>query len=363
MTERSIDELLAGLPGPVRPDPSFEAGLRAHLAAELRGDTGVAPPRFTNRPMVTEVIELQTLTPPTNFARPDAVPRLLVEGRRRSSWSPAASWPRRSRCCGTTRPRASRPTRRTSCRPSQPTTTLPGDHSRDHAPGDHGPTAHAGADTQHLRRRDRRDLHDRSRPQPVLRRPPDGEPWVSTLAGEMVRLDPATGEIVAQATVSESSPIAVDADALWVADALTRRRRPDRSRRRVGGRDDSDRRRDPAQLGPLPDARRPGAVVRRDRRDRLRRRRPCGSAIGLAACCASTPRPTRSPARSTCRSARITSVSTATTCSSRTCGVARSRSSTPRAACRFKRSRVSTTSPGRSSTAAPCTSRTPPTAR
>ena len=27
MTERSIDELLAGLTGPVRPDPSFEAGL------------------------------------------------------------------------------------------------------------------------------------------------------------------------------------------------------------------------------------------------------------------------------------------------------------------------------------------------
>jgi len=46
-------------------------------------------------------------------------------------------------------------------------------------------------------------------------------PWVATLAGELVRVDPSTGEIVASTQISESSPIASDAAALWVADALT----------------------------------------------------------------------------------------------------------------------------------------------
>jgi outer membrane protein assembly factor BamB len=47
------------------------------------------------------------------------------------------------------------------------------------------------------------------------------EVWVSSLAGELLRLDPATGEIVVRATGPESSPFAVDADALWIADATT----------------------------------------------------------------------------------------------------------------------------------------------
>jgi streptogramin lyase len=49
----------------------------------------------------------------------------------------------------------------------------------------------------------------------------DGQVWVATLAGELVRLDPSSGEVIASAQIPESSPIAVDAAALWVADALT----------------------------------------------------------------------------------------------------------------------------------------------
>jgi outer membrane protein assembly factor BamB len=46
------------------------------------------------------------------------------------------------------------------------------------------------------------------------------EVWVGSLAGELVRLDGATGGIVARTMIPQSSPFAVDANAVWVADAI-----------------------------------------------------------------------------------------------------------------------------------------------
>ena len=73
MPERSIDELLAGLPDAASPDRSFEIALRAQLEAELRSSpdvVGGAGPRHSSPREITEVIELQTLAPPTDSPSP-----------------------------------------------------------------------------------------------------------------------------------------------------------------------------------------------------------------------------------------------------------------------------------------------------
>ena len=44
--------------------------------------------------------------------------------------------------------------------------------------------------------------------------------WVLTLAGELKRIDGVTGQVVDEFTVPESSPLAVDDDAVWIADAV-----------------------------------------------------------------------------------------------------------------------------------------------
>jgi outer membrane protein assembly factor BamB len=44
--------------------------------------------------------------------------------------------------------------------------------------------------------------------------------WVASLSGELTRLDRGTGEVLAEAVIPESSTIAVDEHAVWVADAV-----------------------------------------------------------------------------------------------------------------------------------------------
>ena len=223
MPERSIDELLARLPGPVSPDPSFEVTLRAQLTAELRASPDVVPsagPPHSNPREITEVIELQTLTPPTdspspmrsrNFWLRAAAVAVLVGGvaavavaLTRDDSSPSTG-PSESSLAQTvpataTTPSASSVAPETTLAPTTvPTPTPP-------------PSTFAGATLETF------PIDLEYNPYFVAA---EGEPWVATLNGELVRLDPTTGEIVASAQISESSAIVVDATALWVADALT----------------------------------------------------------------------------------------------------------------------------------------------
>ncbi len=66
MTERSIDELLSRLPESSSPDPGFEAALRARLTAELHAEPDIAGSDSpgTDQRSTTEVIEMQTIPRP-----------------------------------------------------------------------------------------------------------------------------------------------------------------------------------------------------------------------------------------------------------------------------------------------------------
>lgn len=214
MTERSIDELLGELPRPVHPDSSFEISLRARLAAELAADpdiVGAPLHRYPDRPTTTEVIELQTLTPPATSpgsTRPRrvwlrAAAVVIVTG---AALTGAVALLKDDSSTITSRPEIT--VGETTVAPDiavAPDVTVVGTVA---APG----STFAGAIL--------RTFSVELERNPYFVAADDG-PWVASLAGELVRLDAETGEIVARVTVSESSPIAVDADAVWVADAIT----------------------------------------------------------------------------------------------------------------------------------------------
>jgi hypothetical protein len=224
MPERSIDELLARLPGPVAPDPSFEAALRSRLAAELRETTdvtGQASSRHLGPSEITEVIELQTLTPPTDSPSPmrsryfwlrAAAVLVLVGGVAAVAVALTRDDPSTTGPSASSLPRTNPPaTGSPSASSVAPATTVP----TTLAPTTVAPlppSTFAGATIETFA------VELEYNPYFVAS---EGQPWLASLAGELVRLDPSTGEIVARAQISESSAIAVDGKALWVADALT----------------------------------------------------------------------------------------------------------------------------------------------
>jgi outer membrane protein assembly factor BamB len=218
MPERSIDELLGRLPEPNIPDPRYEARLRARLTAELHGDpyiqggpTGTPEAhQFSNM----EVIELQTLTKtPTDPEQSRhtwwrAAALLLVAGgvvtalvlAQREDGSPTTS----TVPDGTTVPaqvEVSSPSPVETTSPVAVETTSPAPDATFV-----GSTVDAFA------------VDPGTNPYFVGAA---NEVWVSSLSGELLRLDGDTGDIVARATVPESSPFAVDSNAVWVADAIS----------------------------------------------------------------------------------------------------------------------------------------------
>ncbi|HZB39460.1 MAG TPA: PQQ-binding-like beta-propeller repeat protein [Ilumatobacter sp.] len=217
MPERSIEELLGQLPEPSPPAPDFEARLRARLAAELRAETAPDPHPLSN----PEVIELQTLTRTPADPKHDrrtwlkAAAVVLVAGgvvtalvlAQRDGESPATD----TVPDATTAPAPVETTSPVAVETTNPAevettsqvavaTTVPALQA-----------TFAGATV------DAFAVDPGSNPYFVGAA---DDVWVSSLAGELVRLDSETGEIVARATVPESSPFAVDADAVWVADAI-----------------------------------------------------------------------------------------------------------------------------------------------
>ena len=222
MPERSIEELLGQLPAPSMPDPKYEARLRARLTAELHADhdleggPAVAPDphRFSN----TEVIEVQTMErTPTSAGKSrrtwwQAAAVVLVAGgvvaalvlAQRDDGSPSTS----TVPDVTTSPTPAPSTSPATVAPTvAPTTAAPVATT---IPAPDSTFVGAALETFAV------DLERN----PYFVGAAD-EVWVSSLAGELVRLDPATGEIVATVTVPESSPIAVDSNAMWVADAIS----------------------------------------------------------------------------------------------------------------------------------------------
>ena len=216
MPERSIEELLSRMPEEGAPDPSFEARLRARLTAEWHaapdisgGDIGGPDSsRFSN----TEVIEVQTLTrtptdPPKarrHLLRAAAVVAVIagavavLVAIQRGDEPPATN----------PTPQTTAPTVATT-QPSPPTTVPPSTASATVTPEQSATFVGSTVDTFSVEMANNPYFVGAA-----------NEVWVSSLAGELVRLDSATGEIVARTTVSESSPFAVDADAVWVADVI-----------------------------------------------------------------------------------------------------------------------------------------------
>ena len=234
MPERSIEELLGRLSQVNSPDSDFEARLRSRLAAEWEVDkdeisrvdrTGPSSSHTFN----AEVIELQTLT---------RTPTDPPKTRRRYLLRAAAVIAVISGAVAVLvaiergdEPPATNPTPQTTTPPTVATTqTVP----------QSTPSPSTVATTQPSPLGTVPDtIVATAPPQPAATFvgaalesfPVDlatnpyfvgaaNEVWVSSLAGELVRLDGATGEIVARATIPESSPFVVDADAVWVADAI-----------------------------------------------------------------------------------------------------------------------------------------------
>lgn len=218
MSEHSIQDLLGSLPEPSSPDPEFEARLRARLTAEWRAGFDKSDPhsadpdsadhgadQFSN----TEVIEVQTLTrTPTKTPKPRhtwlraAAVIAVIAGAvavlvaiQRDDDPPAIA----------PTPQTTPPTPATSAASVE--TTAPSTAT----------TAPAATETLVGSSLDSFRLDLATNPYFVGAA---DEVWVSSLAGELARLDTSTGEILARASIPESSPIAVDASAVWVADAI-----------------------------------------------------------------------------------------------------------------------------------------------
>jgi outer membrane protein assembly factor BamB len=225
MPERSIEELLGQLPEPSPPAPDFEARLRARLAAELRAETAPDPHPLSN----PEVIELQTLTRTPADPKHDrrtwlkAAAVVLVAGgvvtalvlAQRDGESPATD----TVPDATTAPAPVETTGPVAVETTSPVAV------ETTSPAEVETTSQVAVATTVLALQatfagatvDAFAVDPGSNPYFVGAA---DDVWVSSLAGELVRLDSETGEIVARATVPESSPFAVDADAVWVADAI-----------------------------------------------------------------------------------------------------------------------------------------------
>jgi len=234
MSEHSIEELLGRLPQVNSPDPDFEARLRSRLEAEWKADQqaisgGDPTGPSSNHLSEMEVIELQTLTrTPTD--PPKARRRYLLRAAaviavitgavavlvaiQRDDEPPATNPTPQTTTpptVATTQPKPqSTAPPSTAAKQPNPETTLPNTIAVTAPPQ---PSAtFVGATLATF-------------PVDLTFNPyfvgAENEVWVSSLAGELVRLDSVTGEIVARATAPQSSPFAVDANAVWVADALS----------------------------------------------------------------------------------------------------------------------------------------------
>jgi streptogramin lyase len=228
MPERSIEELLGQLPAPSAPDATFQAQLRARLTAELHADPGATtaaavapdPQELSN----SEVIELQTLTrTPTDPKQTrhtwwKAAAVVLVAGgvvtalvlAQRDDGSPATSTVPEVTPAPIPAPTTS-PAPAVTTRPATPaptstpqvvtTTTLP-----------QPAMTFVGATVE--------SFPVDTAFNPYFVGAADAV-WVQSIAGELRRLDGETGEMVVRANGQQSSYIAVDANALWIADAIT----------------------------------------------------------------------------------------------------------------------------------------------
>jgi outer membrane protein assembly factor BamB len=185
MSDRSIEDLLGELPPQVTPDPDFEARLRRHLTEELgaAGTTRTPIEREPGGSTTTEVIDLEATTSttiatkkgsPARWLRVAAVAAVVAVG--------AAVAAVAVRDDGE------------STSASAPDATFVGAELE--------PIALTGLT-----------------PNDPYFVAAESETWVLSLDGDLTRID-ATGtpELVAQ--VPKASPIAVDEDAVWIADAV-----------------------------------------------------------------------------------------------------------------------------------------------
>lgn len=184
MTERSIDDLLGLLPPPAEPDPAFEARLRQRLIDELHATGGDASASVTEpaRPTTTEVFELET----TTTIKPIGV-------------KPAPStWLRAGAAAAVVALAAAVAVVATQ---------------------DDGPSTTATAPDATFVDADVETIAIDQGPNDPYFVGAHGDAWVLTLGGDLFRIGDSGGA-VRVGTVPESSPLAVDGEAVWIADAV-----------------------------------------------------------------------------------------------------------------------------------------------
>ena len=177
MPDRPIEEVLGLLPAPVVPDATFESRLRRRLAAELRGDDSRAPAVDDDHDLEpAEVPELEANTTVIGTRRPGlwlAVAAALV---------------------------AVLAATVVATRNDDTSTTVA------------GPTrTYAGAALTTI------EIDEGTNPYFVA---VGEDAWVLSLGGDLTRIDRETGEVLGRFTVPESSPLAVDQRAVWIAGAV-----------------------------------------------------------------------------------------------------------------------------------------------
>jgi streptogramin lyase len=178
MPDRSIEDVLDLLPAPVEPDAAFEARLRERLASELQRDDSRAKDNDNDDEFDTaEVLELEANTHVVRTHRPGlwlAVAAVLV--------AVMAATVVATRDDGT------------STTVTAPTRT------------------YAGAELTAIR------IEGGTNPPYFVAVGEDA--WVLSLGGDLTRIGRESGEVLGQFTVPESSPVAVDQRAVWVAGAV-----------------------------------------------------------------------------------------------------------------------------------------------
>jgi len=182
MTERPIEDLLSVLPQPAAPDPAFEAQLRRRLTEELHatGTDASMPGAAHDRATTTEVFELEATTTDTIRA-----PRTNV-------------WLRAAAAAAVVAVGA-----------AAVAVALQGDDPSTTVTAPDATFVDATLETIAL---------DQGSTDPYFVAA-NGDAWVLTLGGDLIRVG-SSGAAVPVASVPEASPLAVDDEAVWIADAV-----------------------------------------------------------------------------------------------------------------------------------------------